>query len=597
MVLLQQRRVRDDEPGIAMAKFSNEVCRHVRRCDFIANMICVQHSAAALQAQIRLTKFGISDGVPKASLHVPKFSLLFHERTANDPGTQHEKLVWELASILFDNIPEDSEQRESHVRKSQLSRFWCDLVADASAKSTGLAKSYEEKAVASLAGHRVQDACNYLIQGKDFNLSTLVALIGTDGSSKKMMREQLAEWHNSNFLSEFSTPIRAIYEMLSGNVCVCEGKKGVPVEDRLDSFVISEEFQLNWKQAFGMRLWYGIAPKDDISTAVDLFKSDIEQDLERPPPTWFAEENIKPLWEDPNPNRREDLLWGLLKLYADDGYGLQEIVGPENSQLSPVDYRLSWQLGQALTSENKASYGPNATEAADAVTFAFASQLASEGNWLEAAFVLLHLTNPKAREQAIRDHLCRHARLLGPETGNNISTLTQTFKIPAAWVWEAQALYMRSVEKDAPAEVQCLIRAGAYVEAHRRLVEQVAPQAIIERDYQPLSDILSKFEGKENLVADWPRGGEVYQDFLALKRRLDKKEAAPTPLLQKLIGSLPSLQDNPRTSSTYNTAAVTEMSGTVARAIADSMEGEQVCSPFFSLLFSFTTEKADMRLT
>lgn len=538
--------------------------------------ICLQHSAAALHSQIRLTKFGVADGVPKATLHVTKFSHLFHDRSATDPGTRHEKLVWELASILFDDIQKDSEQPERHARKSQLSTFWRDLVADTSTRSTGLAKSNEEKAVASLAGHRVQDACNYLIQGKNYHLATLVALIGTEGASKKIMKDQLAEWRNSNFLSEFTPAIRAIYEMLSGNVCVCEGKKDVPVEDRLDSFTISERFQLNWKQAFGMRLWYGISPKDDISTAVNLFKADIEQEREKPPATWFAEENIEPLWKDPNPGRREDLLWGLLKLYADGGLGLEEIIGPENSQLSPMDFRLSWQLEQALTSTKKASYGPQAAKVADAITFSFASQLVSEGNWLEAIFVLLHVTNPKAREQAIRDHLCRHASLMGPETGDNVVTLTQTFKIPVAWIWEAQALYMRSVKKDATAEVQCLIRAGAYPEAHRRLVEQVAPQAIIERDYQSLSDILSKFEGKEDLVADWPRGGEVYQDFLTLKRQLARREAPPMQLLQKLIGSLPSLQDNPRTSSTYNTAAVTEMSGTVARAISDSMDGEQV---------------------
>ncbi|MBE3050334.1 hypothetical protein IMZ48_49130, partial [Candidatus Bathyarchaeota archaeon] len=509
--------------------------------------------------------------------HVTKFAHLFHDRSANDPGTRHEKLVWELTSILFDDIPQDSEQPESDARKVQLSRFWRDLVADASATSMGLAKSTEEKALASLAGHRVQDACNYLAQGKNYHLGTLVALIDTDGPSKKMMKNQLAEWHSSNFLSEFSPSIRAIYEVLSGNVCVCEGKKGVPVEDRLDSFVISDKFQLNWKQAFGMRLWYGISPKDDLTKAVGLFSSDISQEREPSPPTWFAEEKIQPLWEDPNPDGREDLLWSLLKLYADEGYGLEEVVKAENSQLSPLDFRLCWQLEQALTSTNKASYRPDAAKAADAITFSFAAQLASEGNWLEATFVLLHVTTPKAREQAIRDHLCRHASLLGPETGNNAVTLTQTFKIPTAWIWEAQALYMRSVEKDAPVEVQCLIRAGAYAEAHRRLVEQVAPQAIIERDYQALSDILSKFEGKEDLVADWPRGGEVYQDFLTLMRQLSRREATPTQLLQKLIGGLPALHDNPQTSSTYNTAAVTEMSGIVARAVSDSRDGEQVC--------------------
>ena len=210
------------------------------------------------------------------------------------------------------------------------------------------------------------------------------------------------------------------------------------------------------------------------------------------------------------------------------------------------------------------------------MTFLFASQLVNEGSWLEATYVLLYVEDPKAREKSIRDHLCRHASLLGPETGDNVTTLTQNFKIPPAWIWEAQALYMRSVEGDAVAEVQCLVRAGLFEEAHRRLVEQVAPQAIVERDYQGLSDILSKIEGKEDQVSDWTQGGEVYQDFLGLMRCRAQRAKVPTQLLQKLISSLPGLQNKNRSTSTYHDAALAEMSSVVARAIADSSDKEQV---------------------
>jgi len=559
VLVVQRMRGEAGVDGVVMAKFSNEL------------------AANALHAQIRMTGFGVVDGVPAARLKVTKLASMFQDRSTNDPGTMHEKLVWELAGILFDDVDGKEEEAGEHqVRKARLSRFWRDLVADVSSKSVGLAKSNEEKAIACLAGHRIQEACKYLVQGKNHHLATLVALIGSSNTAKKTMREQLKEWHDANVLSEFTPPIRALYEILSGNVCVCEGKKGTPIEDRLESFVISDEFQLNWKQAFGLRLWYAIAPRDDISVAVRKFQEDVAQDREGRPVAWFAEQSIEPLWDDPDVKSRQDVFWGLLRLYSDDQTDLESIIRPENSQLSPLDCRLSWQLGQALVSGKKATYGDKATEKADSATLSFASQLVNEGGWLEATFVLLHLTDATVRAKAIQEHLCRHASLIGPEMGDGFTTLTETFKIPAAWIWSALALYRGSVEKDAAAEVQCLLRAGAFSDAHTKLVEQVAPRAVIERDYKSLADLLAQFGGREDTVSNWPIGGEVYLGFLELMRHVTKHGPVPTDLTEKLVSSLPSLQGSSGDLSPYNTAAVTEMGSIVARAIASSPNVEQV---------------------
>ncbi|OHE93446.1 nucleoporin autopeptidase [Colletotrichum orchidophilum] len=536
---------------IQAAKFSNE------------------DSAKALENHIRMTNVELVGGVPKLSLHPGPLKSLFHDQNLSNPANAHEKLVWDLASILFDG------DASTVPRRSTLSQFWATIVDTASSRSVALARSSEEKAIAALSGHRVQDACKHLLDGKNFHLATLVSLIGSNDQSKKDMREQVSEWQEANFLSEFADPVRAIYEILSGNVCVCEGKKEAPLHDRIESFVISERFGLDWKQAFGLRLWYSISREDDLSAAVRVFQEDVAQDKEQRPQTWYVEQGIPALWEDHDQDLREDLLWGLLKLYANKETDLEAVLRPENSQLSPLDARLSWQLSRALLSTRKVSYGHDAIEKADALTISFADQLINEGSWLEATFVLLHLCQSDRRAKAVQENLCRHAGLLGPENGSNFATLAHTLKVPASWIWNAQALYMRAVKKDAAFEVQCLLRAGSYPEAHEVFVHKVAPCAVISRDYDELASILSPFEGHKNDIAGWTLGGEVYKAFLELVDRRRQRQQVTSSTLEKLVTGLPAMREHAESANVTSLAAISEMSSTVAKVMMETSRQDQ----------------------
>ncbi|KAM0355879.1 hypothetical protein ACHAPU_000266 [Fusarium lateritium] len=533
-----------------------------------------EQSKRYLGNQDKLTDIRVVDGVPYASLSTTQFEDVFHQQDMNDPASMQEKHVWELASILFDPI-DNASQPEHLIRRSKLSQFWSLLVDSASSTTIGLAGSNEEKAVACLAGHRIIDACKHLLDGKNFRLATLVPLIGTSDDAKKEMREQLKAWHESKMLSEFSESIRTVYELLSGNACVCEGMKGVPVEDRLDSFVISKKFGLDWKQAFGLRLWYSIAQQDDLAVAVQGFKNDIDQEREYLPLPWYIDQGIKPLWDDDNSERRQDLLWGLLQLYANKAADLEDVLRPENSQLSPLDMRLTWQLGLALASSGKVSFGQDGAEKADAATVAFASQLTSAGEWLEAVFVLLHLSNPLARQMAIQEHLARHAGLIGDENSSAFVVLTEKFQVPALWIWEALALYMRSVKKDAYSEVQCLLRAGSLVEAHRVLVNDVAPLAVVERDYANLSALISEFDGRQEIISDWRLGGEIYSLFLTLIQHRARHEIAPQGVLEKLLAGLHAMDEEARDSGVLRYAAVSDMADETAKEIIKASKKKQ----------------------
>lgn len=514
------------------------------------------------------------DGVPFAYLREGfSFSAFCEERSNVNSASAHEKLVWQLASVLFDhvNIPKELEQYPGAIdrlRKDKLSAFWQKLVEQTASQQVAMARTAEEKAIAALSGHRVADACAHLVGGKNFHLATLVAQIGGKESIRADMREQLDEWQKSRVLSEFSQPIRTIYELLAGNVCICDGSKGAPIEDRIESFSISKRFGLDWRQAFGLRLWYGIMAREELDSAVHKYAGDLAQDFEPSRPhAWYVEQRIPTLWEDEDLADREDLLWGLLRLYAFQDSDLEAIIRPENSQLSPLDTRLSWQLSRALTSTGGISYADNGEDKADQATLSFAAQLNNEGSWLETVFVLLHLSSPTARAKSIQNHLAQHAGRIGSEDSESFITLVQDFKIPAPWIWEAKALYMRSVKKDPQGEVECLIRAGSYEEAHRTFATVVAPRAIVEADYETLRALLEGFYGRENSIAEWRRGGEIYQDFLQLLD--DQKKGPPGPdrdVLERLLAGLPAAIAA-RETGFMERVAVETMSGVVAKTV------------------------------
>lgn len=544
-----------------------------------------ESSAKALINQISLTSVDIINDVPTVSLGpVPSLTSFFHGLDLQSPANAHEKMVWELASILFDHVTDaqgvqiaPSELRSA--RRRNLSKFWEGIVEEVVNRGMGMAHTSEDKAIAALSGHRVTDACKHLIDGKNFRLATVVSMIGTNDQMMQDMKEQVRGWRDANVLSEFTDPIRVIYELLGGNVCAVDGKKGA-MENRMDSFVISDKFGMDWKQAFGLRLWYAITAQDDVVEAIRQFEDDLRQDKEKPPKPWFAEQGIQSLWEDPDKEGREDLLWGLLKLYADKDTDLADVLRPENSQMSPLDFRLCWQLGQALINTGKVTFGEDINDKTDAATVSFASQLTSEGNWLEAVFVLLHLTDPAARTKAIQEHLSRHASLIGSEQSEDFTTLTQAFKIPATWVWQAKALYQRAVKKDAKSEVVFLLRAHSYSEAHKTLVKHVAPQAIIERDYAGLWDLLQQFSSAAKSTSDWNLGGKIYTDFLDLVSLVHASRMAEVDqkVVTSLLQGLPAMREQVQVrgdADVLEIAAVADMANITAKTVVElAKQGE-----------------------
>lgn len=548
-------------------------------------MILLQLTPETLARQRKSTSISIVEGVPYAeasSTNFDQFSQLVNSR---DKPSSHEKLVWELAHILFDNydddisgdVPKDCRlQLEHRICKERLSNFWRRLVRDSASNAASAATTAEERAIAHLSANNIENACDNLLLGKDIRLATLVAQIGGDKIMREDMANQINEWRRLNVLSEMTEPIRALYELLAGNTCVSEGKKGA-LEDRARTFVMSERFGLDWRRAFGLRLWYAIDPDEASEVAIQKFIHDMESgDEAKKPLPWFIEQGLDPIWTDPHPSTRTDLLWGLLKLFADaqahTPLNIADMVMPENASQNPTDTRLSFQLYHTLNSSIRRPDNRTTDQEdidlgrADQLAWSFIAQLEAAKDWQWALFAALHLSNPAQRQQAIQSLLARNAHHLGDDPASPpFAALRTEFHIPDPWIWDAKALHARAVLHDHVAEVQYLLNARNWTEAHATLRRVVAPRAIVERDYATLSRLLDGFRHRD-VVEDWSLGGQVFADFVALVRADDRAG------LPRLLAALPAmLSERSGKLGFLEGVAVREMSAVVGGKVLDGL--------------------------
>jgi nuclear pore complex protein Nup98-Nup96 len=215
---------------------------------------------------------------------------------------------------------------------------------------------------------------------------------------------------------------------------------------------------------------------------------------------------------------------------------------------------LSFQLHQALSA---VAGQHNAlvidTARADQLSWDYSWELASNGQYPQAIFVLLHLLDAMDRERSVKEILARFAAYLPTPTAPDGTPsplwhyLVDELQIPVAWVWVAKALYARD-RGDASSEVDYLIRGKNWNEAHATFCRVVGPKAVIERDYVTLESLISGFgEGPERKVRGWPSGGAVYEDFLLLVAA--KGGRRDQIRLKRLVGALAALGERVEKSS------------------------------------------------
>lgn len=456
----------------------------------------------------------------------------------------YEQHAWQLLSLLFDSaeqIPDDVDpEHRERVKKERLSEFWKALVFSDAQKHAQEAVTHEERAIAQLSCNNVAEACHALLEGLDLRLATMVAQIGGDAHMRQTMLTQIEEWRRLDMLPEMEDSHRALYELLSGNCAQADGKLGAGRENKAVTFNISSRFALDWRRAFGLRLWYGTLIDEPIELAVAQFADAIRDGLEvvKPVP-WFVRDNADMGWTDPDAANREDLLWGILKLYAasklDVPANVEDVLAPENVSGHPLNARLSFQLFQLFYSRhedtkeedwrkigmptfrgdeegdfrrsfmsstatvtNKDTQGTDPlVELGDNITLSYAASLHTQEHWTTAIWVYSHLSSAAMREHYIRSLVYQYAKSIAfADTDPTYAYLTNDLHVPATWLHAAAALQAKT-EGDAVREATHLIKADELEEAHEVLCRKVGPDAIISRDYEPLRELMAGFVPEE----------------------------------------------------------------------------------------------------
>lgn len=487
--------------------------------DLIPPTILLQQESSQLGFDAQQVPFTIT-------LDVFKFSEFAEAVPLTTPARKYEQHIWGLAGILFDDA-----QLSEHDRLAKLKEYWARLCKKDAEQQLAQAATAEEKAFIYLASGDVVEACAALLEGGDFRLATLVAQFPGNEGFRRLMQGQLKSWRELNTLSEFNDAIRAMYEVLAGNVCMSKGIANTTAENRIPEMRFSQRFKLSWRQAFGLHLFYGIELGDGIEDAVRSYMGAIQDGNETAlPRPWFTEQRLDTGWNDPNPEQREDVIWGLLKLHVaftrdKEFASLSAVLEPENVSGNPIDARLSFQLFHLLRAQQEDSY-----DTADAIINTYAAsleQVASESHEAlkTAVWVLTHLTDREERINNITRLLQLNAARLNPlheplalnaPPGSEVRLL-----VPREWECAAKALYARAVEEDPISEARWLISAGDFAEAHNVVCKVIGPSAIIEEDYDQLREVLASLNDdprrkKQVPETAWDCGGGLYHSYIEL---------------------------------------------------------------------------------
>ncbi|KAH7068610.1 nuclear protein 96-domain-containing protein [Paraphoma chrysanthemicola] len=541
-----------------------------------------------LNLQKQHTKIFKSNGVPFAKFSVDPIGMEFSDMAKavaiDTAAGVHEQHAWQLLSLLFDNpdrLPDEvGKQNASLYMKEQLSDFWKTLVWDDAQKHAQQASSAEEKAIAHLSCNNIADACHSLLGGLDLRLATMVAQIGGDDTMRQSLVTQIEEWRRLDVLSEMQDSHRALYELLSGNCAQSEGKNGSGLENKAATFGISSRFALDWRRAFGLRLWYGIMAGEAIELAVAQFADAIKMGFEDVKPVpWFVEAGVDMGWNNNQAEDREDLLWGILKLYAASKLELdaniEDVLAPENVSGHPLNARLAFQLFHLFKSrledeneddlrqvgmptvrgqeggEHRSSFMSSTVsrgdqdaqaesplvELGDKLTLTYAASLHTPEHWTTAIWVYCHLSSQAMREHYIKSLVNQFSSTYSLEEDDATYTyLRQQLSVPVTWLHSAAALQAKT-DGDALRQATHLIQAEELEEAHEVLCRKVGPDAIISRDYDPLRELMGGFlpspansptsdrasfasaralTRRKEPVQGWAQGGQIYFDYIEL---------------------------------------------------------------------------------
>lgn len=507
----------------------------------------------------------LKDDVPFAQRKELPFSE-YSQRLLSSSSSQIESDVYSLLHILFDDYEDEfnkdlsaalRHEYEAQIRKDRLTKFLSTYVTRVHGDK--LAKVEKENptaaAVIRLTARDIKGACDCLEKAQNYKLMVLVSQLGSaDGYFQDSIRAQLDAWREQRILSEMTEDIRAVYELCGGNTTISSGKSGnnVPVEDKAKTFSIGDEYELDWVQNFALGLWFGRDEKFHPSLAGVVSIENAVLEFHRR--CQRKEESQMP---------GNDPLWVVLQTYAATKHVRDVEMPVFPTALEALND--TWDASRALslhysiiTNVQPVSIDESAEEELAGL---LAYQLSSNGDIASAALALLHLHDSTKRETMLKSLLERFAGQLpdppsasatNAPNASSVSSvaafndaqsaelwtvLTRQLLLPEAWLYQAKALHARAVSGDSTKELQYLVAARSWEEAHECFTHRVAPGLVVDNDIEALTITVNLFEDDVmEKVSGWEMGGGVYSDFaLMCTAKGHLNQAAVDGLRKRLV--------------------------------------------------------------
>lgn len=428
-------------------------------------------------------------------------------KESHSQQNQFNSTVWMLVNALWGSIDEFQQDPQEHVsimlRRDLLSQWMSSVANDNADKSTNV--EYLDKLINLMTTYRISEACELAFSNEDFNLSLLISQCSGGPTVRQLVQQQLANWHEieaDNFIQEK----RLKTLMMIAGVSVMEGPK---------SNTINIFEGLDWLKCFALQLWYLSSPTssiNDILLSYEKLFNDSNFEIAAPVPPYIERFDQKDF-------KYQDMRFLLLKLYCQRSQSLESLLHTAGYTSDDMDYRLAFLICQTLDS---LGYRHLSDSCRFRIYNSLAEQLEAQGMWEWAIWIFLHLADRDQRESAIQRLLYSHILIEGEDIGNNYAEkekfLIESLTIPEKWISYAKAVRAGAMGAH-NIELKYLFKANQWSKAHEVLMLHIAPDLIINDQYDFLKSLLSQLEETAS-IKNWKIQGEVLLTFIELNEKV-----------------------------------------------------------------------------
>lgn len=381
---------------------------------------------------------------------ITNFDLRFQDILQVVPSTDLLYNIWELCSILFDDIllpydVNDAMVKNTLIQKARhqnLCRWLQNNIAGSLANKDSNFSDPLERVFLSLVKNDVIEATKLAIASNNKHLAVLISCLGSnDPRIRELSSLQLSTWKSNG--QSVDSRVKKIYQLLSGDLFNDVALVSTLIE------------QYGWLGAFSLAIFYGQIDEMPLEELVESHLFIIEKS-----------DNL--------------FLPGIFKIFSQQGNVdalIKEISTTStdvNNTNNNVNVQFLWYLIQILVSK---SHRHVSESLRDTITLLYVDQLKLLGCSVESLYVALFINADKVAEQTLETILDHTVPTVwnDPMSG---TTILEKLQIPKKNIYGSLALYEKYLGNYIK-ETEYLIHGGLFDQAGELICKEVGPKLIL----------------------------------------------------------------------------------------------------------------------